>query len=90
MLLPCEDNYLRNIVPERRSMRISRFDKLPFDHESGILRILESELGLLRKISILRDELEMRYDYSISGCFRAIDRYNVGRLDAQILKDFFR
>jgi len=46
MLLPCEDNLLRNITLDRPSARFGRFDYLPRDIETAITDIIEKELDL--------------------------------------------
>ena len=47
----------------------------------GISEVLEKELDLQRRLSILKSELEIRYDYSIYATFRAMDRLNEGYVD---------
>ena len=44
----------------------------------------------MRKVSILKQELEIRYDYSILASFRAIDRYNEGYIDSYNLGQFLK
>jgi len=41
MLLPCEDNCLRNVTLDRKAMRCGRFDNLPLDIEHAMLAVLE-------------------------------------------------
>jgi hypothetical protein len=60
---------------------VGRFDFLPRDIESALTDILEKELDLQRRISILKRELEVRYDYSTYSSYRSIDRYNDGFID---------
>ncbi len=44
IVLPCEDNVLRNIAAERPSHRVGRFDFLPRDIEQALAETLEREV----------------------------------------------
>lgn len=55
MILPCEDNILRNVVLDRPSRRIGRYDILPRDIEFSIVNVIQKEVDLLRKIEILKN-----------------------------------
>lgn len=90
MMLPCTDNLLRNITLDRPSFRVGRFDSLPYDIERAILDILEKEIDLMRRLDILKRELEIRYDYSSLAAYRSIDRYNDGRINTFNLGTFLR
>jgi len=46
MLLPCEDNILRNITLDRPSRRVGRYDNLPRDIELCMATIIEQEIDL--------------------------------------------
>ena len=48
MLLPCEDNLLRNVTLDRPSFRVGRYDSLPRDIEFGMLEVIDKELDLMR------------------------------------------
>ena len=50
MLLPCQDNKLRNQVVARPSRRVGRFDFLPRDIEMALTAIIEKEICLQRRI----------------------------------------
>jgi len=41
MLLPCEDNLLRNITLDRPASRVGRYDTLPCDIERALLAVIE-------------------------------------------------
>ena len=90
MLLPCTDNLLRNITLDRPSRFVGRYDSLPYDIERALCDILEKEVDLMRRLDTLRRDLEIRYDYSTLGCYRAIDRYNDGRINTLNLGTFLR
>ena len=90
MLLPCEDNLLRNITLDRPSFRVGRFDSLPGDIEHAVLDVFEKELDLQRRLEILKRDLECRYDYSALAAYRSVDKYNDGRIDTYNLGSFLR
>lgn len=90
MLLPCEDNILRNITLDRPSRRVGRFDSLPRDIELAILDIMEQEIALTRRQDILKRDLEVRYDFSAYASYRSVDKYNDGRIDSFNLGSFLR
>ena len=41
MVLPCEDNILRNITLDRPSRYVGRFDRLPSDIELALTSVIE-------------------------------------------------
>uniref|UniRef100_A0A7S3MKG2 EF-hand domain-containing protein n=1 Tax=Favella ehrenbergii TaxID=182087 RepID=A0A7S3MKG2_9SPIT len=90
MLLPCTDNLMRNITLDRPSLRVGRFDSLPYDIERALLDILEKEVDLMRRLDILKREVEIRYDFSSLAAYRSIDRYNDGRINTFNLGTFLR
>ena len=90
MLLPCTDNFLRNMTLDRPSRFVGRFDSLPYDIERALLDILEKEVDLMRRLDILKRELELRYDFSSLAAYRSIDRYNDGRINTFNMGTFLR
>ena len=90
MLLPCEDNLLRNITLDRPAIRVGRYDVLPHDIEHALVAVLESEIALQRRLDSLKRDLEIRYDYSLLAAYRSIDKYNDGRIDTFNLGSFLR
>ena len=90
MLLPCEDNLLRNVTLDRPSFRVGRYDSLPRDIELAIFDIIEKEIDLQRRLDILKRDLEVRYDYSPLAAYRSVDKYNDGRIDTFNLGSFLR
>ena len=90
MVLPCEDNLLRNMTLDRPSARIGRYDHLPRDIELALTSVIEKEIDLQRRLEILKRELEVQYDYSPFAAFRSVDRYNSGRLDTVNVGAFLR
>ena len=90
MILPCTDNLLRNVTLDRPSHRVGRFDTLPRDIELALLEIIENEIALQRRQDVCKRELEVRYDYSPLAAFRAVDKYNDGRINSMNLGSFLR
>ena len=90
MVLPCEDNLLRNMTLDRPSARIGRYDHLPRDIELALTSVIEKEIDLQRRLEILKRELEVQYDYSPFAAFRSVDRYNSGRMDTVNVGAFLR
>jgi hypothetical protein len=44
MILPCEDNQLRNLTIDRPSYRVGRHDFLPRDIELSLATVIEKEI----------------------------------------------
>jgi Ca2+-binding EF-hand superfamily protein len=90
MVLPCEDNYLRNRTLDRPSRHVGRYDMLPRDIELALTNVIEKEIDLQRRLEALKRELECQYDYSPYAAFRSVDRYNSGRVDQVNMGAFLR
>ena len=90
MLLPCEDNYLRNRTLDRPSRRCGRYDHLPRDIELAIANVIEKEIDLQRTLESHKRELGFQYDYSSFAAFRSVDRYNTGRINTVNMGSFLR
>lgn len=58
MLLPCEDNLLRNITIDRPAIRVGRYESLPCDIEKGLLEIIENEISFMARVELIKNELE--------------------------------
>ena len=81
---------LRNMTLDRPAERITRYEYLPRDIEMCCTAILEKEIELQRKLEVLKREIQVQYDYSTSGCFRSVDRYNQKVIDTVQLGTFLR
>ena len=90
MLLPCEDNYLRNRTLDRPSRRCGRYDHLPRDIELAVANVIEKEIDLQRTLEASKRELSFGYDYSSFAAFRSVDRYNTGRINTVNMGSFLR
>lgn len=69
---------------------MGRWDYLPRDIEGQMADILERELELQRREEILKRDCEFRHDYTQYNAFRAVDRYNDGRIDSYNLGIFLK
>lgn len=90
MVLPCEDNLLRNITLDRPSYRVGRYEYLPRDIELAMVEVIQREIDLQRRLDSLKRDLEVRYDFTSLGAYRSVDRYNDGRIDTYNLGTFLR
>jgi Ca2+-binding EF-hand superfamily protein len=90
MVLPCEDNYLRNVTLDRYAVRVGRYDHLPRDIELALTSVIEKEIDLQRRLESLKRDMQLQYDYSPFAAFRSIDRYNSGRIDSINVGSFLR
>lgn len=90
MLLPCEDNVLRNITIDRPSIRVGRFEQLPRDIELGMTAVITKEVELARRLSVLKRDLEVSLDYSTMAAFRSVDKFNSGVITTVNLGAFMR
>jgi len=50
MLLPCEDNILRNVTLDRSHAAIEKLEVLPSDIARGITEILQGEIMYTRNL----------------------------------------
>ena len=57
MFLPCEENGLRAATMDRPSKRIGHYDHMPRDVEMAMTSVIEKEVDLARKVTILKKEL---------------------------------
>lgn len=90
MVLPCEDNVLRNITIDRPSARIGRFEKLPVDIELAMSNVITKEVELARRLETLKRDLSLSLDYTTMACFSTIDKYNSGSITTVNLGAFMR
>lgn len=90
MLLPCEDNVLRNITIDRPSIRVGRFERLPRDIEEAMTAVIVKEVELARRLALLKRDLEVGLDYSTMAAFRSVDRANSGSITTVNLGAFMR
>lgn len=90
ILLPCENNYLKDSTLARYPWRVGRFDSLACDIESALQSVIEAELALARETDSLKRSLKLGYDYSAVATFDAVDVPRRGRIDTISLDGFLR
>jgi len=77
IILPCEDNQLREQVIAREAKEWKDVGRLPADVEGQICDILIKEVGLIRKLEALKKSLNTVEDkqkaFSTTDIFAAID-----------------
>jgi hypothetical protein len=78
------------MAQERRAYRVARYENLPLDIERSITGVIEREIELLRRLDLLKRELEVRYDFTPYACFKTVDRYAEGFINANNLTIFLR
>lgn len=69
---------------------MARYENLPLDIERAVTGIIEREIELLRHLELLKRELEVRFDFSPYACFKTVDRYGEGFINANNLTIFLR
>lgn len=90
VLLPCEDNVLRNITIDRPSIRVGRFEQLPRDIELAMSNVITKEVELARRLATLKRDLECSYDYSALTAYNTIDKFRTSALNTVNLGGFLR
>ena len=90
IVLPCEDNVLRNITVDRPSIRLGRAERLPEDIEERMAALFTKEVELARRLAPLKRELLLCVDYTIEAAFRAVDKSDSGAITTVNLGAFFR
>ena len=91
MVLPCEDQILRNQVLGRPANNVTNLDRLPKEVELGICAIMEKEIDFSNKLEILKRSLQACPDYNALSGFRTIEKFSsVGVIDCYNLAPFMR
>lgn len=88
MVLPCDDNRLRNTTLDRIAFGCPKYENLPIDIENAMVEIFIKELELLHKMHVAKVALYKRYDFSTLGAFRAIDKRNDNSISVFNLAEF--
>jgi len=90
MLLPCEDNVLRNITIDRPSIRVGRFEQLPRDIELAMSTVITKEVELARRLATLKRDLECSYDYTALTAYNTVDKFRTSSVNTVNLGAFLR
>jgi cytochrome c peroxidase len=81
MVLPCEDQGLRNAAMSRPYSRVGRFDTLDHEVELVLARLISHEVDVMRRSQCLVRDLERMPDFSIQGAFRMVDTFGEGKIN---------
>jgi Ca2+-binding EF-hand superfamily protein len=87
ILLPCEDNVLRNVTLDRSHKAIDKLDILPGDIAEGITSVFEKEIDFSKRLEELKRELQA-CGFSALHSYRCIDRQQSGVVDTVNLGAF--
>ena len=90
MLLPCEDNVLRNLTLDRFAHRVNQYSYLPRDIETALCDVIEGEIELQRQLEDGKRDLAARPDFSCMAAYRAIDKYNDRAITHETLNIFLK
>lgn len=88
MLLPCEDNGLRQAALGRKSARIGRFDHLPIDIDQALTALIEHEISVQKDSEFYKQALAAQCDFGASAAFDAIDVCKTGFISSDNLRTF--
>lgn len=73
MMLPCEDNFLRDRTMARFAPALLRHEVLPRDIEMAMCDVIEKEIALQRSLESLKVDLAGCLEYSPSSAFATVD-----------------
>ena len=90
MVLPCDNNEMRAEVQRRPYSRIGRFDSLDVEIEQALSLLLRHEIDLIKRVEGLVRDLQCSPDFTTHAAYRAVDRYEEGKITKENLTDFFR
>ena len=88
ILLPCEDNVLRNVTLDRSHKAIDKLDILPGDIAEGITAVFEKEIEFAKTIAGLKRLLICPCKCNPLNTYRAIDRQHSNVIDTVNLGAF--
>ena len=87
ILLPYEDNVLRNVTLDRSHKAIEKLDILPSDIANGITDVFEKEIEFAKRLCVLKRELCMCCPNHCDS-YKYIDKHNSGCVDTVNLGAF--
>mmetsp|Transcript_32612 Transcript_32612/g.29476 ORF Transcript_32612/g.29476 Transcript_32612/m.29476 type:complete len:242 (+) Transcript_32612:41-766(+) len=90
LALPRTSPSLRQLCTTRESYFVAKNDPLPYECEWALARVFDKEVNFTRKNELLKDDLQLRYDYSPLEAFRLIDEERLGYLDLDSLYIFLK
>ena len=90
ILLPCEDQYLRETSTLRRSYNVGRYDRLVPSLEREVTNLFEREINFHVRLEKLKRELSLRYDWTVRAAFETIDSLRDYALNHRNIQTFLR
>jgi Ca2+-binding EF-hand superfamily protein len=90
VLLPCEDQYLRETSTLRRSYNVGRYDRLVPSLEREVTNLFEREVNFHVRLEKLKRELNIRYDWTARAAFETIDSLRDYTLNQRNIQTFLR
>jgi hypothetical protein len=88
LVLPSTDSALRLRASSRREEYIGMRDKLHFDVEYSLSRLIKDEIDGLKELAIEMSLVKNRYDFSRVDVFRIVDKYRMNSLMREDLREF--
>lgn len=86
--LPKDDSMLRKEVTMRPTYRIMEGEKMPFEVEYAMMRVMEEELKAFNSAEKLRRELALYSDFNLSDLFKNMDLDNMGYITMDSVAEF--
>lgn len=90
ILLPCEDQYLRETSTLRRSYNVGRYDRLLTSLEKEVTTLFEREINFHVRLEKLKRELNLRYDWTARAAFETVDSLRDYTLNHRNIQSFLR
>lgn len=81
---------LRREVTMRPNYRLMEGEKLPFEVEYAMMRVMEEELKAFNSSEKLRRELALYSDFSLMDLFKNMDLDNMGYVTMDWYTNLFR
>lgn len=82
-ILPQENIKLKTRAKLRDPYYIAPYEKLPYEVEWSLVRVLEQEIKNFRQVEMLRELLQTACDFDTIECFNAIDADKLGVIDLE-------
>lgn len=89
-ILPQENIKLKTRAKLRDPYYIAPYEKLPYEVEWSLVRVLEQEIKNFRQVEMLRELLQTACDFDTIECFNAIDADKLGVIDLESINYFMR
>ena len=90
MVLPTDNPTLRELATQRPNYEVGTKDRLNYEIEHALTRLLEKEIELNNETEFLKRDLEGRYDFSVTDSFRAMDLERNNYVDIEATLRFLK